>query len=50
VAAAGREVAVLLDGKGGGAGRVFQGKAAAAESRDARAAAVSRLAALVKPG
>lgn len=50
VAAAGREIAALLDGKGGGSGRVFQGKAASAESRDARAAAVARLEALVQAG
>jgi ribosomal protein S12 methylthiotransferase accessory factor YcaO len=34
------EIAALLDGRGGGSGRVFQGKAA---RLDARAAAVARL-------
>jgi alanyl-tRNA synthetase len=40
VAAAGREVATLLGGRGGGAGRVFQGKAGAL---DALADALARL-------
>ncbi len=40
VQAAGREVAALLDGRGGGAGRVFQGKAASLAEREG---AVARL-------
>ena len=40
--ALGREIASLLGGKGGGAGRVFQGKAASLDSVDR---AVARLAA-----
>ncbi len=40
VAVAGREVVALLGGRGGGAGRVFQGKAG---SLDARGAALARL-------
>jgi Ser-tRNA(Ala) deacylase AlaX len=34
LAALGKEVARLLDGRGGGSGRVFQGKAASLEARD----------------
>ena len=40
VPALGRELAALLDAKGGGSGRIFQGKAG---SLEARAAAVARL-------
>ena len=47
VAAAGREVAALLGGRGGGAGRVFQGKAG---SLEARPAALARLRELVDGG
>jgi len=44
VQAIGRELAGILGGRGGGSGRVFQGKAGSLVSRDA---ALARLAALV---
>ncbi|MDD5562821.1 MAG: alanyl-tRNA editing protein [Thermoanaerobaculaceae bacterium] len=47
VQAAGREVAVLLDGRGGGSGRIFQGKAGSLERR---AGAVARLRELAASG
>ena len=45
VQAAGREVAAILGGRGGGSGRTFQGKAGALSARDA---ALARLVALVE--
>ena len=44
VAVAGREVAALLGGRGGGAGRVFQGKAGSLEARGAALARLRELA------
>jgi hypothetical protein len=43
VVSAGKELAVLLDGRGGGSGRLFQGKAG---SLDRRAEAVTLLSGL----
>jgi alanyl-tRNA synthetase len=45
VQAAGREVAAILGGRGGGTGRTFQGKAGALSARDA---ALARLVALIE--
>jgi alanyl-tRNA synthetase len=42
VQATGREVAAALDGRGGGAGRTFQGKAAGLAGREAALAALRR--------